>query len=408
MSELFVPDRPLHAVVGVELFDARTGRKVDESVGENYITPVGLAHNRWKVRNDYMASMPGSNNLDVEPLNPFSEVWLSDSTAVVDTNSSLPLGSVLAWANKSSYVGADVYRGNPNSTECEASASSAKWVFDWPTHAGNGTIGSVGWRPTSGGRQFAATTVESAGSYWPGITTGGALVRMTGETYAVASRSSYLDSSTPMQKFTYGPFATAGAIGPTPAAIGFGSFRGVAEDGTYWYVVGGTAVVKRFTIPVDLSTPSVTNITVSGASALVGAVFLGGDLWVADSTTKKVSKINATTGAVISEFTVPNVSGLGSIASADLLAVNHNGTTSLYDTSGVVVVSPVAAGAGGLLETASGNLLTVTSPVLPSSTNYQGSLLLFRIECGSRVLLPSPVTKSSLQTMKLTYTFTYA
>jgi len=54
-------------------------------------------------------------------------------------------GKITAWASKNTYVGVDTMRGSPNAAQSEATPTYTKWVFDWPTNAGNGIISSIGW-----------------------------------------------------------------------------------------------------------------------------------------------------------------------------------------------------------------------------------------------------------------------
>lgn len=407
MSELFVPDRPLHAVVGVELFDARTGRKVDESVGENYITPVGLAHNRWKVRNDYMASMPGSNNLDVEPLNPFNVVWLSDSTAAIDVNSSAPEGIPLAWANKTAYVGSDVYRGSPNSIECEASAASAKWVFDWPTHAGNGTIGSVGWTNNM-------TTNAFAWTLWAGIGNGGFGYQNLGGFIDLGDGTAltWVDGQAG-SVMSIGPtgnvvLTAKDSFGPTAGQIGVNYVGGITSDGTDWYAVGYTsAMIRKFPKPTVKGPVTATSISVPGYTDLRSIAFDGsGNLWVLNASPAKVVQINKVSGAVISEFSL--VSGATPTAvwynsATDQMCVSRGQLGEGYVVPSGTRKSRFICGAGQQVVLPDGSMYG------PDGLNY-GSWAINHsaLNVGSRVLLPSPVVKSSLQTMKLTYTFTYA
>lgn len=394
MSELFVPDRPLHAVVGVELFDAETGRKLDESKGENYITPAGVAHNRWKVRNDYMASMPGAGNTDVEPVNPFGEVWMSPSTEAIDTADNWPKGLTVAWANKWTYAGADTFRGSPNSLESLADATRAKWVFDWPTTAGNGTINSVGWRPGWGSQTltFRLTVNTGYNGYTQVACNSGNRIFVGG-----AATLGVLDYSAPA---TFDAAFTTATLGFTPTLLACGP--------THMFGVSG-ATIYRWAIPTDGSAITKTSFSVAGVTSIAGIAHDGTMLWVASATDKTVYRVNDSTGAVDRSFSVPTqCEKISYNPKEDTLFLQYNSSAlqDQYDMNGVLVGKFNTQYAGTWVRP---QTMWLDGGVrgLQGHSNASSSLLL-DIEIGSRVLLPSPVVKSSLQTMKLTYTFTYA
>lgn len=413
--ELEIPDRDMVARVAVELFDARTGKKQDEVRGENYITPMGMAHNRWKVRNDYMMSMPGSANLDTEPVYPFSEVWLSGSDRAVDVDSNMAEGEAVAWANKSTYSGADTGRGSPNTTECEADATRAKWVFDWPTHAGNGTIRSAGWRPTSdetdfelvGGAQYLYSLMAD---YAAGITGGVCLL----------ADGSYVWTARDSTNFRKGSLAdcaanTAVAWGPTGTQVGVVSPAAVCVDDTHMYVTGGVAtsvgtVIRKFTIPTGVGAVTASSITVPGYSTLIGVAYDGTMLWVLDNTSGKMVRCDKSTGAIDREFT-PRPGAIGCCfwpERGTLLVLLSNGRLCEYDLDGNLIM----VARYGTSVTNGGQPFIGPDQLIGFTNNFSGSNSTSRFNygkawVGSRVLLPSAITKTSLQTMKLTYTFTY-
>lgn len=425
MSNLLVPERNLeHAHVLVELFDAVTGRKVDESSGENYITPAGIAHNRWKVRNDYMASMPGSLNQDVEPLNPFGEVYLTDSAETIDTGSSLAEGQVMAWANKTPYVGADTFRGSPNSGECEADPSRAKWVFDWPTTGGNGTLRSVGWRPAGAApntRDFAALRWQSAVNTLPNPTYAGGVFRLPDDTYWVLPYMISTGAATGVRYTSINPTSAAEPWGPTGAQIAHPTSgtigAGGCTDGTTVWICSAASpgtpspTIRRFNLPTGLGAISgAANMTIPGVSFVSGITYDGSMLWVIDSANQKLVRADKSTGAVDRDFTTLGATyGIGWNATRQTIMSSEAPNRLVeYDISGTVK------------RVYSGTTQVNTYPQQPfeltdgqvglpvnwvSGTRY--TLLLDPI-VGSRILLPSPIVKNSLQTMKLTYTFTYS
>lgn len=420
MSKLYVPhrelDRDMVARVAVELFDARTGKKQDEVAGENYITPRTLEHNRWKVREDFMGSMPGSNNTDTEPNYPIQEVWLSNSDRAIDVDSNFAEGEVFAWANKSTYVGGDAMRGSPNATECEADSTRAKWVFDWPTTAGNGTHRSVGWRSAAGTGDFSL--IDGSLNVYSSLAD--TLTNFTGGICLLAD-GSYVVTAQSSQNFRKGSLndirdATAVTWGPTGSQVGVVAPGSVAVDDTDMYVTGGSgssggSVIRKFPIPTGVGAVTASSITVPGFSSLIGIAYDGTMLWVLDSSTGKMVRCDKSTGAIDREFT-PKSGAVGCTfwpERGTLIVLLNSGKLCEYNMDGNLIMQAQYSWVG----TGGGQPFIAADQMIGFTANFIGSTGTSRFHrgkphVGSRVLLPSAITKTSLQTMKLTYTFTYA
>jgi len=414
-----VLDSPLRAEVLLELFDADTGRKVADSGGENYISPAGLAFARWKTRDAYMNGMSTIGNQDTAPGDPFRQVYLSDSGATIDTGSDHPEGAVIGWADKTAYSGSDPYRGGPNVTECEADLDRAKWVFDWSTSAAIGTIKSVGW---------CYSIRAPGGTYLPSFSTDpDDTTPLNGSSMASTLMPSglvYRGTTGTTQPKLIDPvtLANAGDFGPTPVQVNAGmvGIKGAAHDGVSMYVVGAAAAatIWKFPLPTGTGAVTATSITVPGATNLQGIAYDGTMLWVADKGTGKMFRVDKTTGAIDRQF---------SISTDGVCSVSFNpARNTLLLTDGVS--SPVTLGSyftefdldgnvvGRIVPPASAGVPTTYNIVPLGGTAYlfdyyNGSFTRLErndVKVGSRILLPSPVTKSSLQTMKLTYTFTYS
>lgn len=151
--------------------DIRTGRKVTQKK----IKPVGAGTNtcivemyegKEKVKeavthnivNNYVNQIAFLNyfydnckkSSNFSSLNPFTNVLLTDYDGDEDANDVCVRGNVIGWANKSTeYVGTDILKGTINNAESSVSDSTQvgylKYVFDFPTHAANGDINSIWW-----------------------------------------------------------------------------------------------------------------------------------------------------------------------------------------------------------------------------------------------------------------------
>lgn len=410
-------DRPRQALVLVELFDARTGRKLDEVEGENYITPTGLAYARWKTRHAYMGSMPGVNNFDVEPVNPFGYIYVSDSAAVEDTGSSHPEGVPLGWATKSAYSGSSIYQGSPNLAECEADTTRAKWVFDWATTAANGDIRSVGWSPMMQDNGFGGNADVDSNNNDAGF---GMMLLPSGQIYRGRTSTN--------QPYVMNPITLAneGDWGPTATQIGLlTGIAGCCHDGTTMWVSDTTArnYVRSFPLPSGPGAVSASSLAIPGTSWIRGVAYDGTMLWVTDVGTRKAYRCNKTTGAIDREFSLSSTPASNgsyefgitynparnTLLIAELVAGFSVFTE--YDLDGVVVgrfrpqyLHPTIGGLGVCLPLGGSRYGFGGYWSLSSGSNR---LRLVDMGVATRVRLPSTITKNSLQTMKVTYTFTY-
>lgn len=167
-SGLYVPEETFGSGK-VELFNERGKKQLempfDNYVGQELITYqrfmsrfiFGFAHPKGSV-NGYqsyynyvpqqiawnsMGYMPG----DGPPRWPMNTLMLTSADHPVDTAERVVKGQTIGWANKQSpYSGSDVQRGVVNLVESVTSGRTYyRWVFDWPTHAANGTYQSIYW-----------------------------------------------------------------------------------------------------------------------------------------------------------------------------------------------------------------------------------------------------------------------
>lgn len=167
-SGLYVPEQTLGSGK-VELFDER-GKKKYEQPFDNYVSSDMITYQRHQSRysfgfahpkgsyNGYthyynyvpqqiawnsMGYMPG----DGPPLWPMNTLMLTTADHPIDTAERMVRGQTVGWANKQSpYSGSDSQRGVVNLVESVTSGRTYyRWVFDWPTHAANGTYQSIYW-----------------------------------------------------------------------------------------------------------------------------------------------------------------------------------------------------------------------------------------------------------------------
>ncbi len=166
-----VKEKPFKTVRGVhtvELFDAWTGKIVERIESENFISKIMEELQRQAALfafladsldtsytspryNGPMDSLSKYNTIFDVPWYfgsfPMSNIILTDYDGPEDPENEIIMrGRVIGWAGKkSTYSGSDTKRGSLNSSESFVKPGHIHLVYDWPTHAANGTFQSVYW-----------------------------------------------------------------------------------------------------------------------------------------------------------------------------------------------------------------------------------------------------------------------
>lgn len=131
----------------IELFNERTGKKVLEAETENVINNL-IAKEAFLSGFD---SLIGWNSNSPSRTSMFQNIVLTNFTGPEDANAFYIKGDTIAWAAKmTGYIGDDVKRGTINIAESTRDYGEYKFVFDWPTHSGNGTFRSIWWAGVNG------------------------------------------------------------------------------------------------------------------------------------------------------------------------------------------------------------------------------------------------------------------
>jgi hypothetical protein len=131
----------------IELFNERTGKKVLEAETENVINNL-IAKEAFISGFD---SLIGWNSNSPARTSMFQNIVLTNFTGPEDADAFYVKGDIIAWAAKmTGYIGDDVKRGTINIAESTRDFGEYKFVFDWPTHSGNGTFRSIWWAGVNG------------------------------------------------------------------------------------------------------------------------------------------------------------------------------------------------------------------------------------------------------------------
>lgn len=445
----------------VEVFGER-GRKEEEVPFENYITPAGLAFQRWMNRRAFSSPLIGgglveSSTLswtfagahdntnapatDPVPVFPFTGLVLTNDTSAENTASSRLAGKMVGYALRKSYSGADVYRGAPNPLECVYTGSLVKLVFDWPTSGAIGTFQTVAWH------NFRSDGATGTGRYQLGMefVTRGSAVSVNhndrvGGYYDAASGNLYAFTSTtenPTQaRYLAMPDPDASPVlnWDTASVLQFPAtnlarIMGMAKVGSEWFV---TDYADRDVLVYDYQA--------SGTIASLKRTLAAPDAIAAASTT--LAKGIAADGTYI--YTIAfsaavlrvykrNPSDGSVVASVDIATASDETAYSMtYDTAHGVVLIGLSGSPGGAAYSAilaidpgtmteagrwhgpvppAGNMNGMTQMVHKDGRSFMLNDYLQEVNLatmGARARLASPVAKSALQTMKITYQFAFA
>ena len=439
----------------LQIRDDLTGKLIQESHGENFVGNQPIRHAKWLLRNQYKTGLTSINATDTDyAVSSDSNVLvLTDSTLAEDPASEwLMPGGLVGWADKASYAGGNIHRGNPNPSQLDANPAFTKWVWDWPTHAAVGTINSVGFIQSS---DYGIWDQESI-SYLTQKAT-------IEQTYSgVADNMEYLARAN--QNLAFGCSGTTviyvlnGTYNVTTTYNVRGQFtavRGIAwdSDNNFLWVIGDNSANRRIaaynsagilqTGPFTTTTRSYSYLAYDGAK-LWTIVPIPGDQYTAWS-------INTSNGADISFFTFTttrwgssfyggpytnlDVRGLCWEPTYQRLWVrtrNPNGSfnqyldlassLSAYDRNGNK--QAVDIGLASVWDSASGTNTSLTRRTWPmgdidviDATQFVVPLDLNTSTSGvhrvrgtgltTRSLLSSPVVKTNTQTLKVIYTINY-
>lgn len=134
----------------IQLFNAETGELEQEVMSENVI-------NNWIAKDAYDIAFRGQVTKTKTDLfaYPFSYLLLSDAAVPESADAKELVGRMIAWASRQTYSGSAINRGTLNTAESwhnnrtTAGKTQSHLVFDFPTHAANGTIRTIYWAPSN-------------------------------------------------------------------------------------------------------------------------------------------------------------------------------------------------------------------------------------------------------------------
>lgn len=389
---------------------------------------------------------------------PSSCVLTSASHAVDTVNDRFIRGQLAGWAYCEPYAGADTRRGSCNATESNMSPTKSVFVFDWPTSAANGNIQSVyfanvnftasayyaigqlclqnsggtGWSSASTPTWTGAEPANMYGSAWDlgfwldpdgaHYWTGAWLSSPTAGTYAI-QRSLYTGAIT-------NSFILTGSGTNT---IGFTN-DGTSSLGNFWTYDNNGNLRKYSSTGAAISTTTYATLGIPQPNTYTGysiPMFVqAGYIWLLSGTTgSHIYQILASGPTLASTLTLAanptatSYQGAGTNTGMyytdatngdEIWLSNGNYQCNRYDLSGnwrgtfnILAAGGVFMSGGGMQAWPGGGF--AVNYARYSSPNNLHTVAIFNNtrDFHTRSLLPSLVTKSNTQTMKLTYEFDY-
>ena len=396
----------VQGIATIQLFDAKTGALELEAKTHNIIYQAVYD---WLKSYQWDKFCTGAYN----KTNTYDGYWEMDNIYLVasakpeservdifnydDTQNGNP-GQLVGWANKATYSGSDTQRGTPNSAETYANDEKIRWVFDWPTHAANGTFQTIIWANTIG-LYLAQTSITIP--YENNIETSLGLA-FDGTYFYVLKPNGTL----------YKIDQSGTIIATYNLGISVKSYGGMnlTYDGTYLYAMQWNGnIYKISTDGVVIGSPISTGIVSFGGDYYtpIGIAYLGGYFYILnyDGTLYKVTTSGSIVSQVNTGLSFSKYNGCDLACDGTYLyTTNYSGTLYKLNTSGTVV---------GTFDTG------INAGIYSShGLAYDGANICMAVNIGAtlykvygtsryfaRTLLASPITKTNQNTMKVIYEF---
>lgn len=425
---------PIRGFTKVELFDEkRFGKKVEEVTAENFISINMKDYLEYILMNEYSKIGIGLNGTDMMPLTyrefPFTVLALTtDSRPENPQVERIVMGDIIGYSFKGQYVGSDTRRGTLNSAESYQDRSMAHFVFDFATNAANGTFYSVVWYSDVGSPSLTAQRYYQKNYEWYVNLSGkNGLASLGGTRGGMCFDGSSFWSMealnsgekkivelliTPGQRGKEASFTLGRVWDPH-----FSYSSDVAYDMTYdadflYYVRGSSGGVNTI-YKIKKSDGTKSTITLSGFQYLYAIERVGAYFYVLGQSATQVngqyplrwakydSNFNVIEAKNIFDTSVVAY-GMAYNQQKNEIAVRTSIGLFIFDTqmnrTSYAIDQPSSMGSYPGIAVKDGEYF------------IRSNNTIFMVELGSlgaRNLLPTPVTKTSTNTMKVTYDFMF-
>lgn len=440
------PNKLFTGKLTLQLHNAKTGRLENEVQATNFAANQTNLYGAWQQRSAFKAGMNaiGVSDTDYAPHQAANTIVLSDSTLPESPSTEWYMpGKTIGYALKSAYAGTDIMRGTVSSTPLEARTGYTKWVFDWPTHAANGTIASVGWVDSQ--ERYESPIQPSLPSTMTLLSE--TQVNIGGRYLARASSSQYFVN--PRTNLTiYGLDGSFSQTSSFNVNAQFSLVRGIAWDSgnSFLWVIGESSGDKKIAAYSSSGVLQTGPFTLTNRDYDLLASDNNGGLWTLSRNLQNYTawKIDQSNGSDMTNFSfsIPinptylatntarySIAGLSWDSTKNLLWTKqfyssppNQFPTNIqsWDTSGNNKTIEVGSKAyreaeadysydtkgydPGDFEVDSNRFIIV----YPYTASIQRIIVCKSDGLGTRALLPSPIVKTNSQTLKLIYQIDYS
>ncbi|MCX8047342.1 MAG: hypothetical protein N3A70_10780 [Anoxybacillus gonensis] len=432
---------PIRGFTKVELFDEkRFGKKVEEVTAENFISINMKDYLEFILMSEYSKigewSTSGKSFTEwhMRPITskslPFDTIALTtDSRPENPQNERIVMGDIVGYAFKNEYVGTDTRRGTINAAESYTDRGIARFVFDFSTQAANGTFSSVVWYSDTGRPSSISTQRYYQKNYeWYVALRGNNGIANNSENRGglCFDGSSFwtMESTGSGAKKIMEILVTPGTNGKTATfTLGkvwdshFSGSSDVACDMTYdadfiYYVMGNRGNSNTI-YRIQKSNGTRSTITLSGFQALYGIERVGAHFYVLGQSATQVNGQNPLRWARYdSSFNIIEAKNIfdTSVVAYGMAYNQQKNEIAVRTNLGLFIFDLQMNRTSYAIDQPS------SPPSHPGIAVKDGEYFLrdsqgfFMAELGSlgaRNLLPTPVTKTSTNTMKVTYDFMF-
>ena len=396
-----IKQKKLKPVVGsntciIEMFEGE--KKVKEAVTHNIVNNYV---NQIAFLQFFHDNCKQTSNLTI--YNPFTNIILTDYEGEENADEVCVRGNVIAWANKSTqYAGTNPLRGTINNAESELTdrtqSGYLKYVFDFPTHAANGNINSIWW--AYGGSDSYRMLGDA---YLRKVSDSTRTDMCCDGSYVYAVNNSRTIYKTVMDS------DDAETISFTTSNL-----RGIEWDGTnFWLADNTTKTIYK----CNTSFSVISTVALTVSENITGITLYNNKIFV--STTAALYRI-ALDGTVEARITAESLgfqsNGIVGSAKANnkyLMCYGRNGSNYYYaflDTNGNTMYLRDATDESESDRTS--KFCFVNNEYYANSnfyiryrTTYRYREFAYLGSVGAHTKLPSTITKTNANTMKVTYIF---
>ena len=418
------PIIPLRGTAKIELFDDLSGKKVYEAKTENIINNIV---SKYAFMDYFYDKIKGAKGLS-HYLAPFQYMVLTDYKGAEDADMEFYKGSLVGYVDKAvAYSGLDTLCGTVNLSETKLDSTGdglLHFVFDFPTHAANGTFQSLWWVGnliTSPSKKRTITSecpcTRTDGKGYSGNYAGLVLVRVSNKWVAIIGQNSVSNSVSGFypkyalvlnDDFTFYKYID---ISGKVSSSSINNYCGWGSSETDLIIYNGYISSNNVCL-LNIETEQINYITCNASdygNPNIGANIRNNKLYISGSKFAEFS-INGGSATFIKEYG-PCTSYSFTDYNDNIGLVNASGNICFIE-NGILEITPVKVNTNTLqrhikYRQNNSDMGYVLESILQDGTTVTLTIGEYSIgtQVGAQTLLASPVTKTPTNTMKIQYDF---